>query len=525
MYHTLAQSRSANIKQTLAYSLHEVARLLGEGALVEAELVPVFEDMIQDQEAVQMGVIKHLALFLEMLPEPCRVSYLPLLHDILHSTNPFNWRLRQYLAVQLPALVELPPRNELFRTVFPLVMILLQDPVASVRRDSFRGVTVLLNSLYQLTRIPPDTVESANLAAHSTQHLDEMARAINSLVAGEKYQLRQLWVEVCHELLRNLPRDLFEHYFVQGILTLTCDRVSNVRVAVAFFLVDWGSGNLPPWKSANCSSDDSAGVSDLEIESSTVLQETPWHWLLRRSDIRECVIRLARDDNDVYLNLVQLQPLFPDVVFSSMSCRGLKSPPGGLVPVALSPLEGTVSEDIARLSVSGDAFESDNGLEYLEDSSAVGGTSASGAYTSSVVADVHAATSGRGSFSSSSSNGSSGDEESAHHHHPRLGAHCPLDLAAIDIDLVPRGRAASLPALEYLQEGADPALIEMNEELDIIDGIIRASPSKKIPEDIEHALEGVSSTTTGLDTFDISGSIRDADPPAKEQVDEDESGN
>jgi hypothetical protein len=47
VYHTLAQSRSINTKQTLAYSLHEVARILGEGKLVEEELIPVFEEMIQ----------------------------------------------------------------------------------------------------------------------------------------------------------------------------------------------------------------------------------------------------------------------------------------------------------------------------------------------------------------------------------------------------------------------------------------------------------------------------------------------
>jgi hypothetical protein len=47
VYHTLAQSRSTNIRQTLAYSLHEVAKILGGGMLVEEELVPVFEQMIQ----------------------------------------------------------------------------------------------------------------------------------------------------------------------------------------------------------------------------------------------------------------------------------------------------------------------------------------------------------------------------------------------------------------------------------------------------------------------------------------------
>jgi serine/threonine-protein phosphatase 4 regulatory subunit 1 len=98
----LAQNRSVATKKTLAYSLHEVARILGEIRVVEEELIPVFEDMIQDAEIVQLGIMKHLAVFLSMLPQPSCLSYLPLIHDILYSTNPFNWRFRQCIAVQLP---------------------------------------------------------------------------------------------------------------------------------------------------------------------------------------------------------------------------------------------------------------------------------------------------------------------------------------------------------------------------------------------------------------------------------------
>lgn len=47
IYHNLAQSRSANIKQTLAHSLHEVAKILGDEQMVEEELIPIFEEMIQ----------------------------------------------------------------------------------------------------------------------------------------------------------------------------------------------------------------------------------------------------------------------------------------------------------------------------------------------------------------------------------------------------------------------------------------------------------------------------------------------
>merc|ERR1711871_566826 len=175
VYHSLVQSRTNTVKQTLALSLHEVARILGE-QLVETELVTVFEEMIQDVEAVQIGVIKHLAEFLRLLPEPCRVSYLPLLHDILNSTNPFNWRLRQSLAVQLPDLVMLPPPRLLYNTLFILVMTLLQDPVASVRVETFKGVGTLINVLNSL---PSTDVSASNPNFRSSdEFVDAVAGAI-----------------------------------------------------------------------------------------------------------------------------------------------------------------------------------------------------------------------------------------------------------------------------------------------------------------------------------------------------------
>lgn len=355
MYHALAQSRNSNIKKTLAYSLHEVARILGEGSLVEEELVPVFEEMIQDAEVVQMGVIKHLAKFLAMLPELCRVSYLPLLHDILHSTNPFNWRLRQHLAHQLPDLVLLPPKHDLYRTLFSTVMILLQDPVASVRRVTFPGVTALINNLVALadSEAAASGAES-ELALTYRSHVEDVINAINSFATGEKYQLRQLWCELCAQLLRDLPRDFFEKNFIDGILTLTCDTVTNVRIALSEFLVAWGDDFLPPYEDAESAVADESGAKKLA---------SPWHWLLRRADIKLCVERMARDDNDIYLNFLKLAPLYPDIKFSSFSCRGRKTPPGGLTPVAVDGAPMVISLTTYVASTSNEDPKKEGGSE------------------------------------------------------------------------------------------------------------------------------------------------------------------
>ena len=293
------QCRSQNVRQTLAASLHEIAKMLGGGKLVELELVPVFEEMIQDVELVQMGVIKYLAEFLKMLSEPCRVSYLPLLHDILHSTNPFNWRLRQSLSVQLPDLLSLPPPQSVYVTLFPLVMTLLQDPVASVRRDCFKGVAKMVSLLF----------EQSKEGGISVTHFDAVVRSVNSLARGEAYHSRQLWAELCYRLLRELSRDLFEKFFIDGLLALSMDPVSNVRVAVAVVLGGWES-DRPPEN-----------------------PDSPWHWLSARPDIKECVSRLKSDDHDVYVHVVKLQHIYPDITFSSISVKGRKDAPGGSAPV------------------------------------------------------------------------------------------------------------------------------------------------------------------------------------------------
>lgn len=320
VYHSLVQSRSVNVKQTLAASLHEIARLLTDVREVEDELVPVFEDMIQDVEEVQMGVLKNLAVFLSLLSQPCRVSYLPILHDILHSTNPFNWRLRQALAIQLPELLDLPPVTDVYAMLFPLIMTLLQDPVASVRIVSYKGVAKMINLLNKIAKTGngEQSELSDAISRRGAQDLDAVIRSINLLVKGETYLLRQLWIELCQQLIRDLPKEMFETHFIEGILKLTCDPVSNVRIAVARFLGGWEPDCLAPWEPP------ADGV------------YSPWRWLMQRDDIKECVKRLAVDDYDVYYSVSKLKPLFPDLNFAKISCRGRKIPPGGAMSIGMS---------------------------------------------------------------------------------------------------------------------------------------------------------------------------------------------
>ena len=332
-----------------------------------------------------MGVMRHLADFLLMLSVPCRVSYLPLLHEIIHSTNPFNWRLRQCLAVQVPDLLLLPPPELVFNTLYLLIITLLQDPVASVRRDSFTGVAKMMmvlsdhgDSLSTFACIASMNLntrtsvaisnghgntaalnaEQSNrwtaqhLASTAAHHVDTVARAINSLIQSKTYQLRQLWVELCHALLLELPQSLFEKYFLDGLLYLTSDPVSNVRVAVGLVLAGWGPDQQPTLSEINSYNPDN------EFSDVSGKVVSPWVWLLRRPDVKECAQRLSCDDNDVYSSIIKLQSIFPDITVRAISCRGLRVAPGGTIPVP-NVITGAFTAEIFR-TFSGDDKYSDN---------------------------------------------------------------------------------------------------------------------------------------------------------------------
>jgi hypothetical protein len=146
-------------------------------------------------------------------------------------------------------------------------------------------------------------------------------------------------------LLRELPRDLFENYFLDGLLFLTSDPVSNVRVAVGAVLSGWSQDMAPFQNTAS-----------------------PWTWLLRRPDVRECVKRLSRDDMDVYTAMQKLHPLFPDLTFTAVSCKGLKEAPGGSEPVLNAVTGALFGYSSRRSSLTCDSS--------LKDSSSCGSTTA-----------------------------------------------------------------------------------------------------------------------------------------------------
>lgn len=130
----LAANMQYKVRRTLASSLHELALILGQELTIK-HLLPIFDGLLKDLDEVRIGVLRHLAHFLELMGEEQRLKFLPKLKFFLLTDNEWNWRFREELAKQLLAAVPLyvPRMRNACRRLGQLLHDLLFDRVCAVR--------------------------------------------------------------------------------------------------------------------------------------------------------------------------------------------------------------------------------------------------------------------------------------------------------------------------------------------------------------------------------------------------------
>lgn len=98
LYKKLAEDVSWKVRQTLAYSIHELAIILGT-EYTQIDLVPIFDSYVKDVDEVRIGIVANLTKFLKVLSMDYRKSYMPKLNDFLKMDNQRNWRFRNELGL------------------------------------------------------------------------------------------------------------------------------------------------------------------------------------------------------------------------------------------------------------------------------------------------------------------------------------------------------------------------------------------------------------------------------------------
>ncbi|XP_060601846.1 LOW QUALITY PROTEIN: serine/threonine-protein phosphatase 4 regulatory subunit 1-like [Ruditapes philippinarum] len=220
LYETLAADMQWKVRRTLAFSIHELAVILGED-ITHRDLVPVFDGFLKDLDEVRIGILRHLADFLRLLHPDVRRQYLLKVQDFMNVDNSRNWRFRLELAEQLVLISELYSASEVSDYLLPMGLALAEDKVSEVRADAYHLVSVMLKRI----------VECGD--GKLVQYL------VNQLIArfarDQKWARRQIFTQLCQAIVREQAVDAvqFAKDFLPSLLNMVNDSVPNVRITLA----------------------------------------------------------------------------------------------------------------------------------------------------------------------------------------------------------------------------------------------------------------------------------------------------
>ncbi|KAK1794609.1 hypothetical protein P4O66_001329 [Electrophorus voltai] len=220
-FETLASDMQWKVRRTLAFSIHELALILGDQLTAE-DLVPIFNGFLKDLDEVRIGVLRHLYDFLKLLHQETRRKYLYQLQEFLVTDNSRNWRFRSELAeydTQLVLLLELYSGQDVYDYLRPLAFCLCTDRVSSVRWTSYRLVSEIIR---KLSTCPVLLV-------------DFLGELVDKFCHSPKWSGRQAFAFVCQLAIEEdcVALEQFSEHLLAPLLQLASDPVPNVRVLLA----------------------------------------------------------------------------------------------------------------------------------------------------------------------------------------------------------------------------------------------------------------------------------------------------
>ncbi|XP_069807821.1 serine/threonine-protein phosphatase 4 regulatory subunit 1-like [Dendropsophus ebraccatus] len=219
-YETLAADVQWKVRRTLAFSIHELAVILGD-KLTAADLVPIFNGFLKDLDEVRIGVLKHLYDFLKLLHADMRREYLYQLQEFLTTDNIRNWRFRYELAEQLILILELYSPKDVYDYLRVIALTLCSDKVSEVRWISFKLIVAILRKFYA--------------SGENELGINFINELIVQFRHSPKWVGRQAFAFICQAVVQEecMPAEEFVTHLLPNLLSLASDPVPNVRVLLA----------------------------------------------------------------------------------------------------------------------------------------------------------------------------------------------------------------------------------------------------------------------------------------------------
>ncbi|OAD65174.1 hypothetical protein PHYBLDRAFT_184209 [Phycomyces blakesleeanus NRRL 1555(-)] len=236
-YLNLTKNYQIKVRCTFAYSLHEIARIIGPEN-TERDLVQIFAMYLMDLDDVKQGVLEHLADFLGTLAVTSRNEYIPILAEVWDGVMT-NWRLRAILTAQLRDIALLFDASRVVEHILPLAIRACHDEYAAVRETGVRVFPVILEVVKQavVEENESDTQsfdEDEDLAGNKIALLSHVMERLDEFAKAEMYRSRLVFANICKMLLEvGISAADFGAFFIPRLGPLAYDPIVNVRIAAA----------------------------------------------------------------------------------------------------------------------------------------------------------------------------------------------------------------------------------------------------------------------------------------------------
>ncbi|KAI7878973.1 ARM repeat-containing protein [Lichtheimia hyalospora FSU 10163] len=240
-YLSLTKDYQIKVRRTFAYSLHEIARIIGPDR-TERDLVQIFALYLMDLDDVKQGVLEHLAEFLGTLAVSSRNEYIPILAEVWDGVMT-NWRLRDILAGQLRDIALLFDAARVVEHILPLAIRACQDEFAAVRETGVESFPIILDIVKRAVDEDGETLSQADPESDDNTDsrrefalalLNHVMEKLDEFVRSESYRGRLIFVQICKVLLEaGICAADFASFFLPRLIPLAKDPVVNVRIATA----------------------------------------------------------------------------------------------------------------------------------------------------------------------------------------------------------------------------------------------------------------------------------------------------
>ncbi|GAA5890688.1 hypothetical protein JCM6882_000626 [Rhodosporidiobolus microsporus] len=212
-HRTLCQDRVEKVRQSLASSLFEVAKIIGPEQS-DASLLEPLGWFLHDVDNIQAAILENLPSLLRSFSPEGAQQALGQLNEAWAKIR--LWRQREFAAKEMATIGVPFVENGGVDAVLGVLVKAFKDPVAAVREEAVKAI--------------PPLLEASLPHPHAR---NKLAAFLHVFATDSSYRNRAIFVSCVLACVRaSMSRQVFEDSFLETLSNLARDKVVTVRIAV-----------------------------------------------------------------------------------------------------------------------------------------------------------------------------------------------------------------------------------------------------------------------------------------------------